>query len=569
MRSPKAASDRSGSGKTLRCAIYTRKSTDEGLDQAFNSLDAQREACAAYLTSQQHEGWILLPDSYEDGGFSGSNLDRPGLQQLLAEVKAGRVDVIIVYKVDRLTRSLADFARIVDVLDGAGASFVSITQAFNTTTSMGRLTLNVLLSFAQFEREVISERVRDKIAASKAKGMWMGGPVPPGYRIEDRKLIVDEAEAKTVRSIMAHYLIARSVPNLADILRDAGIVTKVQTMRDGSTRGGIAFTRGPLYHLLKNRIYRGEIVHKDKVYPGEHKPIVDAALFDKVQQMLADRAGDQHRRQRASAPSLLTGMIRDGGGRAMSPRHAVKQGRRYRYYVSQTNTPGTEGLPDDARITRLAAGELDDAVRSGIMTLLQDGPALVEQAQSVGIDDARQLLDWSAVAARKVAGEPTARLRGFLHSVGLSVSVDSQSATATLNIGKLLAQASGQPVDPAASKSLPVTIAIDRRRYGHEMRLSVAPTTHTANQRNPKLFNLIVRAFAAQDHLLAADAETAAADTSTPHLLRIARLAYLAPDMIAAILDGDHSPRLSARDLAKAASLPLGWTEQRRRFGFR
>jgi site-specific DNA recombinase len=560
--------DRATSGKTLRCAIYTRKSTDEGLDQAFNSLDAQREACAAYVLSQQHEGWVLLPDSYDDGGFSGGNLDRPGLQQLLAEVKAGRVDVIIVYKVDRLTRSLADFAKIVDVLDGAGASFVSITQAFNTTTSMGRLTLNVLLSFAQFEREVISERVRDKIAASKAKGMWMGGPVPLGYRVIDRKLIIDADEAKTVRWIMEQYLIVQSVPILAGLLRDAGVVTKVQTMRDGSTRGGIPFTRGPLYHLLKNRVYRGETVHKDKVYPGEHQAIVEADLFDRVQQMLTDRAGDQHRRQRASEPSLLTGMIRDGEGRAMSPRHAVKDGRRYRYYVSQTIAPGTDGIPNDARIMRLSAGELDNAVRHGVTTLLQDGPALVEQAQSVGIDDARQLLDWATIAAQKVANDPTASLRGFLQSIGLSVSVDRDGATATLDLGKLLAQASGEPVDTEMSKTVPVIIALDRKNYGHEMRLCVAPTSHIVTQRNPKLFDLIIRAFAAREHLLTVDAKTAATNASTPHLLRIARLAYLAPDIIAAIIDGEQPSRLTARDLAKAASLPLNWIEQRRALGF-
>jgi site-specific DNA recombinase len=463
MRKP----DRAISGKTLRCAIYTRKSTDEGLDQAFNSLDAQREACAAYVTSQQHEGWVLLPDSYDDGGFSGGNLDRPGLQQLLADVRAGRVDVIIVYKVDRLTRNLADFAKIVDVLDGTGASFVSITQAFNTTTSMGRLTLNVLPSFAQFEREVISERVRDKFAASKAKGMWMGGPVPMGYRVIDRKLIIDADEAKTVQWIMEQYLIVQSVPTLAGLLRDAGVVTKVQTMRDGSSRGGIPFTRGPLYHLLKNRVYRGETIHKDKVYPGEHQAIVDADLFDRVQQMLTDRAGDQHRRQRASEPSLLTGMIRDDEGRAMSPRHAVKDGRRYRYYVSQPILPGTDGIPNDARIVRLSAGELDNAVRHGVTTLLQDGPALVEQVLAAGIDDARQLLDWATIAAQKVANDPTASLRDFLQSVGLSVSVDRDGATATLDLGKLLAQASGEPVDAKISKTVPMAIALVRKNYGH------------------------------------------------------------------------------------------------------
>jgi site-specific DNA recombinase len=284
--------------------------------------------------------------------------------------------------------------------------------------------------------------------------------------------------------------------------------------------------------------------------------------------MLTDRAGDQHRRQRASEPSLLTGMIRDGAHRAMSPRHAVKNGRRYRYYVSQTIAPGADGITNDGRIIRLSAGELDNAVRLGVMNLLEDGPALIEQAQSVGIHDARQLLDWAAIAAKNVANDPTASLRGFLQSIGLQVVIDGHGATATLDLGKLFAQVSGEPVDATISKIIPLIIALDRTSYGHEMRLCVAPTSHVVTQRNPKLFDLIVRAFAARDHLLTVNAETAATDASTPHLLRIARLAYLAPDIIAAIIDGQQPPRLTARDLAKAASLPLSWIEQRRALGF-
>src|SRR5690349_19033103 len=237
--------------KRFRCAIYTRKSSEEGLEQAFNSLDAQREACAAFILSQSHEGWELVNEHYNDGGWSGGNMARPALQQLLADVAAGKVDVILVYKVDRLTRSLADFARIVEALDKAGASFVSITQAFNTTTSMGRLTLNVLLSFAQFEREVTSERIRDKVAASKRKGMWMGGPVPLGYRLEERKLLVDENEAETVRLIFRRYAELGSVGDLADALAGAGIRTKVRSFGNGRTVGGVVFTRGPLAHLLQ------------------------------------------------------------------------------------------------------------------------------------------------------------------------------------------------------------------------------------------------------------------------------------------------------------------------------
>ncbi len=258
-------------GRRLRCAIYTRKSTEEGLEQAFNSLDAQRDACESYIASQRHEGWILTPDAYDDGGFSGGNMERPGLKQLLADIEAGKIDVIVVYKVDRLTRSLADFAKIVERLDAKEASFVSVTQAFNTTTSMGRLTLNVLLSFAQFEREVTSERIRDKIAASKKKGLWMGGPVPLGYQVIDRKLIIHEDEAKTVRHIYQRYLELRSVGELIEVLSREGIRTKIQIRTSGPHRGGITFAHGSLYHLLKNRTYLGEIVHKGETCQPAHR----------------------------------------------------------------------------------------------------------------------------------------------------------------------------------------------------------------------------------------------------------------------------------------------------------
>ena len=290
----------------LRCAIYTRKSSEDGLEQDFNSLDAQREACEAYITSQKQEGWRLLPELYDDGGFSGATMERPALKRLLADVGQGRIDVVVVYKVDRLTRSLSDFARIVDIFDGKGASFVSVTQAFNTTTSMGRLTLNVLLSFAQFEREVTGERIRDKIAASKKKGMWMGGNPPLGYDCENRKLIVNDAEADTVRHIFRRYLATGSVRLLKNQLDTEGITSKVRTASDGSIFGGKPLARGALYLLLQNRIYRGEIVHKDRSYPGQHDPIVDQELWDAVQANRSRRAKPERREIRAHVPPLAT-----------------------------------------------------------------------------------------------------------------------------------------------------------------------------------------------------------------------------------------------------------------------
>jgi site-specific DNA recombinase len=276
--------------RALRCAIYTRVSTDQGLEQDFNSLDAQREACAAYIRSQAHEGWVLVPTPYDDGGYSGGNLERPALKALLEAVAARRIDVIVVYKVDRLTRSLADFAKLVEAFDAAGVSFISITQSFNTTTSMGRLTLNMLLSFAQFEREVTGERIRDKIAASKKKGIWVGGVVPLGYRVVDRKLMVDEAEAKTVQFIFSRYLELGSLGALVEELRQNGVVTRVRTLATGRVVGGVPFTKGPLAYLLKNRMYFGQINHGPNSYPGEHPPILARDLFDAVQAKLAAQA---------------------------------------------------------------------------------------------------------------------------------------------------------------------------------------------------------------------------------------------------------------------------------------
>ena len=309
------------SANPVRCAIYTRVSTDQGLDQDFNSLDAQYDACQAYIRSQAHAGWTLLRAKYDDGGFSGCNTDRPALQRLLQEVRAGKIDVIVVYKVDRLTRSLADFAKLVELFDQHNVSFVSVTQQFNTTTSMGRLTLNVLLSFAQFEREVTSERIRDKISASKRKGLWVGGMTPLGYDSKGRKITVNDAEAERVRTIFASYLKLGSLSLVLTELRKRGIVTKLRRLRSGAKVGGIAFTRGSLAHLLRNRFYVGEVVFKGEVLNGEQPAILDRDLFDAVQAKLTEQATN-HRATRMKSAALLSGRIFDDGGNRMSPSHA-------------------------------------------------------------------------------------------------------------------------------------------------------------------------------------------------------------------------------------------------------
>jgi site-specific DNA recombinase len=324
-------------GEKVRCAIYTRKSTDEGLEQAFNSLDAQREACAAFVLSQKHEGWTVLPALYDDGGYSGGTMERPALQRLIAEIEAGgKVDVVVVYKVDRLTRVLSDFAKLVEIFDRCGVSFVSITQQFNTTTSIGRLTLNMLLSFAQFEREIIGERVRDKIAASKKKGMWMGGMPPLGYDVKDRKLVVNEAKAQIVVDIYRRYLALKSVRDLKEELAARGIRSKRRARPDGTVYGGRPIARGALYLMLQNRVYRGEITHKGSSYPGQHPAIVEQDLWDQVQNVLALNRVERATGTRAKQPSLLGGLVFDATGQRLSPTYAIKKGTRYRYYVSSS-----------------------------------------------------------------------------------------------------------------------------------------------------------------------------------------------------------------------------------------
>ena len=333
---------KNGTTKSVRCAIYTRVSTDHGLEQDFNSLDAQHDAAQAYIRSQAHAGWALIRPRYDDGGYSGGSTERPALQRLLADVRARKVDVIVVYKVDRLTRSLADFAKLVELFDDHAVSFVSVTQQFNTTTSMGRLTLNVLLSFAQFEREVTSERIRDKIAASKRKGLWVGGMAPLGYETKDRRIVVVEDEAERVRTIFRSYLTLGSLNLVMADLRHRGIVTKLRSLKTGRSVGGIPFTRGPLAYLLRNRFYIGEVVFRGEVFPGEQPALLDRDLFDAVQAKLNGQRNN-HKAARAKSESPLIGRIYDDRGNRMSPSHARKQGIRYRYYVSSPLLQGQAG----------------------------------------------------------------------------------------------------------------------------------------------------------------------------------------------------------------------------------
>ncbi len=545
----------------VRCAIYTRKSTEEGLDLEFNSLDAQREACAAYVSSQRHEGWSLSPDNYDDGGYSGGNMDRPGLQRLLADVRGGTVDVIVVYKVDRLTRALSDFSKIVDILDAAGASFVSITQAFNTTTSMGRLTLNVLLSFAQFEREVISERVRDKIAASKRKGIWMGGTIPIGYDVVDRKLVINEREAETVRHIFRRYLEVGSVRALMAALGAEGVRTKVQTMRDGSKRGGVLFARGPLYCLLKNPVYVGRIPHKKESHPGQHKGLVPQELWERVQRLLVANAADRRLGKNATEPSLLAGMIYDTQGHLMTPSHAKKGPRRYRYYVS--------GLSDNAehgdRPLRIPAGEIERLVRAGIAEFLGDAGQIANATDSLLVnadDQASAIAKWGRVAL-DVPKMATHELRELFLQLDANIAIGADTCRLTYAARNLLPERAGGQSHPERTDVLLPGILM---RRGQELRLILTPRDGVSRAPNPRLVALIAKGFAARTQLLARKRTSQA---QKAHLCRTARTCYLAPDIMQAILDGRQPENLKARGVLRVSEMPWCWEEQRRVFGFR
>ncbi len=369
-----------------RCAVYTRKSSEEGLDMEFNSLDAQREACEAYITSQKPEGWVLHEGHYDDGGISGGTLDRPALQTLIANIEAGLIDVVVVYKIDRLSRSLMDFAKLVDLFDRHDVTFVSVTQSFNTTTSMGRLTLNILLSFAQFEREVTGERIRDKIAASRKKGMWMGGNPPLGYDVRDRKLVVNADEAATVQMIFERFLTVGSATVLSKSLADEGVTSK----------RGKPINKGYLYKLLKNQVYIGKAVHKGTAYPGEHEAIITLDLWNKVRTIIKESPRTRANHTRAQTPALLKGLIFGADGRAMTPAHTKKKGRLYRYYVAAELLKGesTEGI-----VRRVPAAEIETAVIDQVRGLMRAPEIIVatwrnarEQESSITEDDVREAL---------------------------------------------------------------------------------------------------------------------------------------------------------------------------------
>src|SRR6516225_9718539 len=558
----------------VRCAIYTRKSSEEGLEQQFNSLQAQREACEAFISSQRHEGWVCLRTGYDDGGFSGATMERPALQRLLADIAAGRVDTIVVYKIDRLTRSLADFARIVEILDTKGASFVSVTQQFNTTTSMGRLTLNVLLSFAQFEREVIGERIRDKIAASKRKGMWMGGVPPLGYRVQHRKLVIIDSEAEIVRSIFRRYAEIGSVQLLKEELDARRIKSKSWTSAAGRVIGGKPFSRGALYLMLRNRIYRGEIVHKGQSYPGEHKPIIDQPLWDAVQAQLAGNTAERDAGTRTRQPSLLAGMLFDRDGNRMMPSYAVKKGTRYHYYVSRPlitkhQTKRSTGL-------RIPAAAVEQLVTSRVRQWLLDPGNIYQATQLPDLSAQRQLVAGAAEIGKSWPELPGTRQRAVLTRLIERIDFGADQIDIHFRptrLGALLDVA--MPLPSASDDETQIlSVPIRLRHIGREITMRIDGTDPFATAKpGARLIKLLIRARRFNAALVGSDGVPFAAlakreGVSPSYFTRLVRLSYLAPDITEAILDGRQPRDLTADKLLAHSRLPLAWHEQRVVLGF-
>ncbi len=577
----RSAPNSSRSPAKLRCAIYTRKSSEEGLEQDFNSLDAQREACEAFIASQKREGWVLVGEMYDDGGFSGGTLERPAFQRLLSDVSAGKIDVVVVYKVDRLTRSLSDFAKIVDIFDKHTVSFVSVTQQFNTTSSMGRLTLNILLSFAQFEREVTGERIRDKIAASKKKGMWMGGQPSLGYDVKDRKLIVNATEAETVRHIFRRYVELKSVQELKEDLDGAGIVSKIRTASDGSRYGGQPLARGALYLMLQNRVYRGEIVHKDKSYPGEHDAIVDETLWNKAQAVLSENRLDRANGKAGNEPSLLTGILFDAHGGRMSPTHANKKGTRYRYYISRSLLDGSPKAKSAGQ--RIPAVALESLVVRRLRDWLSEPAAILQVVQHSACDAVTQkrLIER---AGHLAAGDHALGVQGlhtYLRSCIVRAQVHADRIDITLDQERVCRGLDGaaeqtEPIEKAQSEAdrQVTTLSIPARlkRTGKEMRIIVDDGSEPGAP-DTGLVRLLVRANAIRNRFLADRSLTfedvAKSEGVVPsYATRLFRLTILAPDIVSAILTGKHPPELTARRLMDDTRLPLDWNDQRRRLGF-
>jgi site-specific DNA recombinase len=553
--------------KRVRCAIYTRKSSEEGLEQSFNSLDAQREACRAYILSQKHEGWTALISLYDDGGFSGGTMERPALKRLLDDITAAKIDTVVVYKVDRLTRSLGDFSKIIEVFDSHGVSFVSVTQHFNTTTSMGRLTLNVLLSFAQFEREVTGERIRDKIAASKKKGMWMGGSVPQGYNCVERRLVVNPEEASIVRTIFREYLRLGCVSKLKIHLDQKQIRSKVRVSAAGRTYGGATYSRGALYHLLNNRIYIGEVVHRGNVHPGLHEAIVPRDLWNNAAARLKQNNRAHRTEKSRSTPSLLTGKLFDTNGNRFTPTHAVKNAKRYRYYTSQA-VVRNDGIKP--AIARFPAPELEQFVTSQVRLLLQTPSRCTAGMKNSPIKGAAtERIEHLAKQWPKLE---TSKQHEVVRNILKQVTVGETTVWIEIERNRLLATLLGQRADtlrPLSGNKLEILRLTGNFRVirrGGELRV-ISPNGDSSSEGKPvpSLVKAMARAHSWYERIVTGEFTTVnqlaqKSCLTLRYVRRILQCGHLSPQIAEALLAGKHRPNLTLKEFLRG--IPLDWREQ-------
>lgn len=538
--------------RRIRCAIYTRKSSEDGLDQDFNSLDAQREACEAYIVSQRHEGWELLPEHYDDGGISGGHLDRPGLQRLMRAVDAKQVDQIVVYKIDRLTRSLADFAKLVDRLDVAETSFVSVTQSFNTATSMGRLTLNMLLSFAQFEREVTAERIRDKIAASKRKGMWLGGNVPLGYDADGRTLKINEVEATTIKRLYALYFEHGNMRDVQTRAESEGLRSKLRQRPSGKVTGGKSFSRGQIQHLLSNPVYAGRIRHKGQVHDGLHEAIVAPDVWEKAQQMLIANSSKERGAKHTNQASPLAGKLFDETGDRLTPSHSRKNGKRLRYYISQRLVTDRSNAHPSA--WRLPANQLETTLANAVAKTLRKPDAALEMTVGPDAKDVQQI-------AEKLHQDRTTK-----QLLKLIERVDLGAGDVTIRLGEAAVSRLLDRRDLEFNTSaLRLELPFQTRRRGVELKLHLGDVEpeidHTLVQNIVKAHRYLTLIKEGQTFTEIAAEE----GVSKRRIQDLTNLALLAPDIIAAITSGETPPGLTTDYLIKNR-FSANWSEQHAQF---
>ena len=536
--------------RKIRCAIYTRKSSEEGLEQEFNSLDAQREACEAYIASQKHEGWVLLPEYYDDGGISGGTLKRPALQRLMAKIDDGDINQIVVYKIDRLTRSLPDFAKLVDRLDAKEASFVSVTQSFNTATSMGRLTLNVLLSFAQFEREVTAERIRDKIAASKKKGLWMGGTVPLGYDADGRTLKVNPKDAVIIKAIYDLYLKHKLIRPVKEDAIKLGLQSKLRTNSKGVTRGGKNFERGQIHHILSNPIYAGRIRHKDATYEGQHAAIIDPDVWDRVQTLLKQKAPYVRGQQvQANQSSLLIGKLFDEVGDRLTPSHSKKNGKRLRYYISHRLMK--RAGEQDITGWRLPAQPLEDQITKAVTQYIKEHAAskLLNTPSAERIHKVLAMTD-------KIQSRPEAIVLLIKW-----INIAPGHIEIILSVPQLVTLFGMTKAD-INTEALTIKLAFQTRKRGVETKLIIG---HVAAETDSTLIRNLATAHKWLGMIKAGQSLDAIAkqdNTSRRRIQQIIAFAFLAPDIVQMILDGRQPIGLTSEWVLRH-KLPNVWSDQR------